>query len=162
MARPAADAITRYHKILCLIGPRRAGKSTYVKVTEALVGPANVASVTLAGLAEPFGLAPLLGRTVAVVNEARITARSDTATALGRLLAISGEDAVGVNRKNREIVTARLSTRIVLVTNEMPDLPDAAGALGSRLIVLPFPNTFEGKEDRGLADRLLAERPASR
>jgi len=66
---------------------------------------------------------------------------------------------VSVNRKNREIVSARLGTRFVMVSNELPELPDAAGALAARMVVLPFPRSFLGSEDTGLSNRLLTELP---
>jgi len=41
--------------------------------------------------------------------------------------------------------------------NELPKLPDDAGALKPRLLLLPFLNTFAGREDVTLKDRLKAE-----
>jgi putative DNA primase/helicase len=54
-------------KILLLIGPPRSGKGTIARVLQAMIGRANCASPTLAGLAGEFGLQPLLGKPLAVV-----------------------------------------------------------------------------------------------
>ena len=45
------------------------------------------------------------------------------------------------------------------MTNELPRLSDASGALASRFIVLTMTKSFFGKEDHGLTKKLLAELP---
>jgi|GEM_PF-2428521 len=152
-------ADTRLQKILLLIGPRRGGKGTIFRILSALLGPANVAGPTLGSLAQNFGLQPLLGKTVAMVSDARMSSRSDTATIVERLLSISGEDAQTIDRKHLSPVTVKLSTRFILATNEMPRLNDASGALAGRFVVLPLTQSFYDKEDHTLTDRLLRELP---
>ena len=128
---------TRLQKILLLIGPRRGGKGTIFRVLSALLGPANVAGPTLGSLAQNFGLQPLIGKTVGMVSDARMSNRADTATIVERLLSISGEDAQTIDRKHLSQVTVKLPTRFILATNEMPRLNDASGALAGRFVVLP-------------------------
>jgi phage/plasmid-associated DNA primase len=43
--------------------------------------------------------------------------------------------------------------------NELPRLADTSGALAGRFIVLVLVNSFYGREDHGLSDRLLTELP---
>ena len=50
-----------------------------------------------------------------------------------RLLSISGEDTLTVDRKYREPWTGQLPTRIVILSNELPRLTDSSGALASRI-----------------------------
>ncbi len=150
---------TRQQKILMIVGPRRSGKGTISRVLRALIGPANVAGPTLSSLASHFGLWPLLGKTAAIISDARLSGRSDMATIVERLLSISGEDALTVDRKNLTPVTTKLATRLVILTNELPRLDDASGAMPSRLILLHTPRTWYGQEDPYLTDRILAELP---
>lgn len=150
---------TAQQKMLLLIGPRRSGKGTISRVLQSLVGPANCCGPTLSGLAGPFGLAPLLGKSVAVIEDARLSGRADAAVVVERMLAISGEGTLTVERKHLDAVNVRLATRFVVSTNEIPRLPDVSGALASRWCVLRFFHSFEGKEDTALPDRLLAELP---
>lgn len=152
-------ADTRQQKMLFLIGPKRSGKGTICRVLRALVGTSNVAGPTLGSLAANFGLAPLLGKTVAIVSDARLSPRADAATITERLLSITGEDALTVDRKHRDPLTVKLSARFVIGSNELPRLGDASGALAGRLILLRFTKTFFGCEDHGLTDRLLLELP---
>jgi putative DNA primase/helicase len=150
---------TRQQKIFFLIGPKRSGKGTIARVLRALVGSANVAGPTLASIATNFGLWPLLGKSLAIISDARLSGRTDGAIVVERLLSISGEDALTVDRKNLEPITCKLNARIMMLTNELPRLGDASGALTSRMIVVRMTESFFGKEDHDLTDRLLKELP---
>ena len=45
----------------------------------------------------------------------------------------------------------------MVLTNELPRIADGSGALAGRFIVIVLQNSFFGKEDVGLAGRLLTE-----
>ncbi len=150
---------TSQQKIMMLVGPKRAGKGVIARVLRALIGPENVAGPTLASLATNFGLWPLLGKTAAIIADARLGGRTDANVVVERLLSISGEDALTVDKKMLEPVTGKLNTRMVILSNELPRLGDASGALASRMILLQLTESFYGREDRGLTDRLLGELP---
>ena len=156
------SAETNLQKVLMLVGPQRSGKGTVLSVLTDLVGAGNVASTTFAALGENFGLESLLGKRVAVVPDARLSksGRTEVSAVVERLLSISGDDAQSVNRKNRRRITTRIKARFVLASNEVPNLPDASGALASRFHILSLPNTFLGKEDTDLKAKLRAELPA--
>lgn len=150
---------TRLQKILLLVGPKRAGKGVIARVQRALVGNENVAGPTLSSLASHFGLWPLLGKSLAIISDARLSGRVDQSIVVERLLSVSGEDALTIDRKNLEPVTGKLSTRLMILSNELPRLGDSSGAMVGRMIVLRLTNSFYGKEDPGLTDKLLAELP---
>ena len=120
---------------------------------------ANVGNPTLAGLGTNFGLWPLVGKTLAVISDARLSARTDAAVVVERLLSISGEDGITLDRKNLAPITCRLPVRFVILTNELPSLNDAAAAVVSRLIVLHITDSWLGREDVRLTDKLVAELP---
>ncbi len=124
-----------------------------------MVGLQNTASPTLASLGTNFGLWPLLGKTLAVVSDPRISGRTDVAAVVERLLSISGEDAQTIDRKNLPHVTTRLPVRFMILTNELPRLSDASGALVGRLILLRQTRSWFGREDNKLTAKLLAELP---
>jgi len=150
---------TGLHKILTLVGPRRSGKSTIAWVLEQLLGgTGQVDHPTMARLAEPFGLAPMLGKRLAIVGDARI-GKSDPAI-VEKLLMISGEDPVTVNRKNRDELNVKLGARLMIVSNDMPDLRDSTGALASRFLPLRIRvEGFLGREDFNLKRTLADELP---
>jgi len=155
----ALTADTRQQKVFLLVGPRRSGKGTIARVAKALLGTANVAGPTLSGLGTNFGLSPLIGKPLAVISDARLSGKADQHVIAERLLSISGEDAITIDRKFRPAWTGTLPTRFLILTNELPRIADASGALASRFIVLTLATSFYGREDHGLTDRLLTELP---
>jgi putative DNA primase/helicase len=148
---------TNLHKILLVIGPTRAGKGTIGRIFTMLLGADNVAGPTLASLATQFGLAPLIGKPLATVSDARLAGNS--ATVVERLLSISGEDSLTIDRKYREPWTGQLPTRIMIMSNELPGFGDASGAIAHRFIVLVLTRSWLGKEDKELTSKLAAELP---
>ena len=146
------------HKILLLVGPTRAGKGVTARILGALVGDENVAGPTLSSLNGDFGLAPLLGKTLAVVSDARLNGRG-AHTVVERLLSISGEDSLTVNRKYREQWTGKLPTRIMLCSNELPQLGDASAAIAGRFVPLMLSRSWIGREDHALELALRQELP---
>jgi putative DNA primase/helicase len=150
---------TSQHKILLLVGPPRSGKGTIARVLRRLIGVENTVGPTLASLAESFGLEPLIGKPLAIIGDARLSAKSDRSVVTERLLSLSGEDTLSCNRKNNSYWTGKLPTRLVLLTNETPWLTDSSRALAGRFLVLHMTESFEGREDRALEARLITELP---
>ena len=130
-----------------------------MRVLGGLLGKANVAAPTLASLATNFGLQPLINKQAAIISDARMGGRTDHQVIAERLLSISGEDAITIDRKYRETWTGQLPVRFVVLTNEIPRISDASGALSSRFIVLRLTKSFLEKEDHGLSLRLFRELP---
>jgi len=149
---------TDLHKILLLIGPTRSGKGTIARVLAALIGKGNAAGPTLASLGTNFGLSPLLGKPLAVVSDARL-GRGDERQVVERLLSISGEDMLTVDRKYREPWTGKLPTRFLVLSNELPRFGDASGAIAHRFIVAAMTKSFLHKENTRLTNELLTELP---
>lgn len=83
---------TSHQKVFLLVGPRRSGKATIARVLTKMVGVANVAAPTLHSLGTEFGLQPLINKKLAIIGDARIGPKTDTAAVVERLLSISGED----------------------------------------------------------------------
>lgn len=150
---------TRQQKMLLLVGPRRAGKGTIARVLTALLGEANVAAPTLGGLSTNFGLQALLSKQLAIISDARLSGRADQAVVVERLLSISGEDHLTIDRKHRDPLTVKLDARLMILTNELPRLADSSGALAGRFVVLTLGQSWYGNEDHSLTDRLLEELP---
>lgn len=150
---------TRYQKIMAMIGPPRSGKGTIARVMQAMVGKENCAGPTLASFGMNFGLTSLIGKLSAIIDDARLSSKSDVAVIAERLLTISGEGHMTIDRKFSSAWEGTLSTRITLLSNELPRIGDSSGALANRFIVLPFTQSFLGREDLGLEDKLKAELP---
>ena len=150
---------TRFQKIFMLVGPARSGKGTIGRVLTALLGKDNVVSPTLKSMTGEFGLWPLIGKRVAIISDARIGPQADVHALAERLLSITGEDLQNINRKHQAFWNGRLNLLFLILANEIPHLADASGALASRFVVLVLTETFLGKEDLNLTDKLLTELP---
>jgi putative DNA primase/helicase len=151
---------TRMHKVLLILGPMRSGKGTIARVLTELIGHANSCGPTLASLGTNFGLQALIGKSLAIVADARLgTTNAHANVVVERLLSISGEDALTIDRKYREHWFGKLDTRFMILSNELPGFGDASGAIATRFIVLTLTRSFLGHEDHDLTDKLLAELP---
>jgi len=150
---------TRHQKAFLIVGPKRSGKGTIARILTQLLGQDNVCGPTLSGLGHQFGVAPLIGKRLAIISDARLSGRADQQVIAERILSITGEDSLTVDRKFREGWTGRLETRFVVFSNELPRLGDASGALAGRFILWTLTKSFYGIEDLGLGDRLSCELP---
>ncbi len=143
---------------MLLVGPTRAGKGVIARVLKALVGRANVTGPTLASLGQNFGLQDLIGKPLAIISDARL-GRNDTNQVVERLLSVSGEDTLTIDRKYRDPWTGKLGTRFMLVSNELPRFGDASGAIANRFVVLTLAHSWLGRENSALTDELLLDLP---
>lgn len=153
-------ADTRHQKLMMLIGPTRCGKGTICRALQRVIGEGNYVNPTFAGLGTRFGLEPLVGKRVGIIPDAHLGRDSDPVSVLDKLLQISGEDNVAVEPKGKStLASVKLGVRFTIACNEPPDLPDASGAIIPRLLMLSFTESFAGREDLNLDERLAGETP---
>lgn len=150
---------TDMHKALLIVGPRRGGKGTISRTVQQLVGLTNSVSPSLSSLGSEFGLASLIGKPLAVVEDARADDDRRNNATVERLLNIIGEDAVSINRKNRDYWDGTLPTRFMLFSNETPRFLDSSGAITSRFISVRLKASFETNPDTELGAKLRRELP---
>lgn len=150
---------TDQQKAFMLVGPKRSGKGTILRILELLVGRHNKVSPSFNSIGSQFGLQPLIGKRIAMISDARLSHRADQAAISENILRITGEDTVSVDRKFREPWNGKLPTKFVVATNELPSFSDASAALASRFLIYRFWRSFIGVEDFTLINRLTAELP---
>jgi putative DNA primase/helicase len=148
----------RYEKLMLLVGRPRSGKGTVISMMNAMLGSKNVVSTNFAKLASRFGLHPLIGKLSAILPDAHIGRSVDAMAALEAIKSITGNDLQGVDRKGvDELPQVHLFARFMIAVNELPRLPDTAGALKPRLLLLYFPNSYADREDTTIKSRISAE-----
>jgi putative DNA primase/helicase len=150
---------TSQQKIMGMIGPKRSGKGTLARILRKMLGESSVAGPTMHSLGEQFGLEHMITKSLAIISDVRIGARTEKATLIERLLTISGEDGVSVPRKFHTEWYGKMPTRIMFMSNELLALTDSSGAFVSRLMMVMLTKSFYGKEDPGLTNKLEAEMP---
>ena len=146
---------TRLHKILVLWGAPRSGKGTILRVLTDLIGERFVTSPRLATLGKEFGLKEMIGKPLATLCDVKWDTLNSNIEEV--LLTISGGDKISISRKYLEAWEGYLPTRIVMASNDMPNFANTSGALGNRMVILRFLNSFIGREDLGLGERLRGE-----
>jgi putative DNA primase/helicase len=146
-------------KLLLLYGPSRSGKGTITGVITHLLGGDNIANPTMASLATNFGLWPLIGKPLAIVSDARL-GNTPADPVVERLLSITGEDRLTIDRKYQTHWTGKLPTRFMLLSNELPRFNDASGVIANRFLTLRMTESFLGREDFELANKLRPELPS--
>jgi len=145
-------------KIFLVTGPARAGKGTISWVIRKLLGEKYIANLTLDKFSKDFGMQGLIGKTALIIPDAR-QGRVNHTVATERLLNISGEDPIAIARKFKDDWDGMLRTRVMILSNEVPRLPDATGTIATRFIPVRLLISFLGREDKFLKDRLRPELP---
>ena len=148
---------TRFQKGFILVGPARSGKGTIARVLRNLLGAKNFCGPSLNQLSQPFGLESFIGKKVAVVPDARLDGRANRSMVTERLLSVIGEDPQDINRKNKGYWSGVLRTRMMILSNELPDLKDDTGVIATRFVILQMHRSFLGQEDPDLEDTLCEE-----
>lgn len=159
---------TRQQKILMMVGRPRSGKGTCMYMLKRLVGKRAFGSMNFKALGSTFGLESAVNKSVLVFADSRVGPKTDQAAIVEALLGISGEDTMRIERKNISSIDVQLKCRIILVSNEVLNLHDTSGALGSRILMIRFTEEFKDDiseddsdkiQDKKLKDKLDAELP---
>lgn len=149
---------TAMQKMMYFRGPPASGKGRILEVIQELVGRDQTASPSFAELTKDFGIAPLVGKLVCLIGDARTPRHGDTARGLEILLNLAGNDAVTINRKFKDhLDSVNLTARVTIASNEMLDVPDHAGAMIRRLNFIEFTRSFRDNPDHKLPGKLKAE-----
>lgn len=149
---------TGQQKMLSLVGPPRCGKGTVARVLQALLGEDANAAPSFDKLGTQFGEQTLINKSLAVMSDVRWNGRN-APDAVPVLLAITGEDARTIARKNRTDWTGTLGVRFMCMSNDVPTFKDSSGALANRMLHVQIKTTFLGREDLTLGGRLFKELP---
>ena len=152
--------MTKYQKLMLMRGPAGAGKSLLAGLLGEMVGPEQWVAPSFSDMASDFGLQDLIGKQVAIMDEAKVPQSADAMKALETILKITGEGTFNIQRKYLTSLSSyKFATKFTLTCNELPNLPDPNGAMTRRLLILDFPRSFEDKADPDLHKKLRQELP---
>lgn len=141
-------------KALMMVGPKRAGKGTILRVAKGLLGDGAVGT-QIDKFEERFGLENLIGAGLATVGDARFSGGRHSKMS-AKLLSVIAGDEVSVDVKYGKPVDLTLGCRLMVATNTLPRIIDSSDALPSRFVFLKFTRSFYGVEDKTLKKRLSA------
>lgn len=147
---------TSLQKMLMLLGKPRGGKGTLNWLWGQMVG-GNFAAPQFKSLLDSHGLAPLQGKQLCLFPDTKMMSEKVLSEVCAILKAITGEDPLTINPKNKQQVTEQLKIKIVIPSNDLLAIPDSSKALQARQLFLHFTESFVGKEDFQLKTKLLPE-----
>ncbi|MGI5374920.1 DNA primase family protein [Streptomyces sp. CA-251387] len=143
-------------KALFLYGPSRSGKSTFLRLMEAVAGRENISAVTLHQLSENrFVAASIYGK---ILNAAADLSGKDVSdTSLFKML--TGEDVIDAERKYGGRFQFTNRALFAFSANELPQVSEASRAYTERVKPFRFGLSFAGREDPEIERKMHDELP---
>lgn len=140
------------HIAFMLVGIGRNGKSTFINLLRALLGPNNCSSIPLQQLENNrFAASNLFGKLANLFAD--LPARALRETSLFKML--TGEDLIPGEKKFKDAFFFTNYSKLIFSCNQIPRSPDDSDGFFRRWIILNFPNNFEGSScDKKLIDKL--------
>lgn len=138
-------------KFLVLNGEGGTGKSTVIRLIEALTGSRNISNISLTDLQQRFASFGLMGKLLNSCADLEISALEDTSI----IKKILGEDTLRAEQKGRDAISFKSYAKLIFSTNELPLVKsEKTNGFYRRLLVLPMnkvptrknPNLFQDLE----------------
>jgi len=146
---------TKYEKALFCVGEGCNGKTVALTVLENLIGKANCSHISLDKLDADFHTVGLFNK---LLNLCKETEAREIANSAAFKSVVSGETQEDAY-KFRDRFSFPVFARLCFATNNFPKFNDTSQGIYRRLLVLYFKESFEGKEDTDLLEKLLMELP---
>lgn len=134
-----------------LWGKGRNGKSIISNVLKSLHGAENIAGIPLAELSEGYNLSAMYDKKVCICPENTREKIIDTST----MKALTGRDAIKVEKKYETPFTASISTKIIVNSNHYLRTDDTSVGFWERILPIPFEVTFLSKDEYNAREKSL-------
>lgn len=140
-----------------LYGPPQSGKSTHMWLAKEILGHPAFFGTDLDALCSNFGLEGVHSARLVCINEVyELEGRKgDRGSSL--IKSILGGDEVSVDRKHIRVKREKINAAVVMVSNEIPRLPNKGRGMSSKMVPIVFKRSWEGRQDTGLKDVLRGE-----
>ena len=137
-----------YAKWVLFQGVARSGKGVITRLLQAFVGGSGYFSTTLGDLAGSFGLDGAQASRILTIGEGNEVDGPDGERLAALFKLIVGRDPVSINVKHvRQELNIVLDCVPILLSNEVPKLPNKGRGLSIKMLVLPFKNSFAKRPD---------------
>ena len=133
-------------------------KSSLLKLIVQFLGGDNVSSIGLQDLNQRFASANLYAKSANIVADLSDADLKRTSM----LKQLTGGDLITGEQKFKSIFTYFNFAKLIYSCNKVPLTEDKSNAFFRRVIFIPFPNTFVGKNaDKNILDKLTTEEELS-
>lgn len=140
-------------KFLVLNGEGGTGKSTVIRLIEAIAGSKNVSNISLTDLQQRFASFGLMGKLLNSCADLEISALEDTSI----IKKILGEDTLRAEQKGRDAISFKSYAKLIFSTNELPLVKsEKTNGFYRRLLVLTM-NKVPERRNPNLYQELLKE-----
>lgn len=147
----------KYARWFLPYGKIRGGKGTSVQPLRWLLGGA-VYQVRMEDMAGQFGLDGVQHARMLLVGEVRSLEKGEGEKLAGLTKMVLGADGMTIDGKwKMQLKNVVVKAVPVYLANVIPNLPDQGQGLSGKLVPLPFANSWVGREDTDLADKLRDE-----
>ena len=149
--------VNKAQKSFVFVGAPNAGKSTLLSVAqEILLGSDNVSNIPWQSLSDRFKTAELFGKLANIFADLPSKNIDDG----GMFKALTGEDYITAERKNKDPFSFRPYARLLFSCNEIPkNYSDRSDGFYRRLIIIRFNKSVPAnKRDPNLREKLSVER----
>lgn len=149
--------VNKAQKSFVFVGAPNAGKSTLLSVAqEVLLGGENVSNIPWQGLGDRFNKAELFGKLANIFADLPSKNIDDN----GMFKALTGEDYITAERKNKDPFSFRPYARLLFSCNEIPkNYGDRSDGFYRRLIIIRFDRSVPANQrDPNLREKLAVER----
>lgn len=144
---------TRQQKFMILNGEGGTGKSTVIRMIEAMVGSENTSNISLSELTQRFASFGLLGKLLNSCADLEVQALEDTSTLKKTL----GEDTLRGEAKGHDAFSFKSYAKLIFSTNELPVVKaERTNGFYRRLLILPM-NRVPSVRKADLFEKLHAE-----
>lgn len=141
-----------FQNFFLLVGAGANGKSVFLNILKAMLGDRNVSNQSLQSLAENrFATSSLYLKNANIFGDLSAKALTDT----GLLKMLTGGDSIDAEQKFKASFAFKNFAKIIASCNEVPETPDHTEAFYRRAVLINFPNSFEGKENRDLYNEIV-------
>lgn len=149
--------VNKAQKSFVFVGAPNAGKSTLLSVAQdILLGCENVSNIAWQNLSDRFNKAELFGKLANIFADLPSKNIDDN----GMFKALTGEDYITAERKNKDPFAFRPYARLLFSCNEIPkNYGDRSDGFYRRLIIIRFENSVsKAKRDPNLREKFMVER----
>jgi putative DNA primase/helicase len=149
--------VNKAQKAFVFVGAPNAGKSTLLSIAqEILLGAENVTNIPWQSLGDRFYKAELFGKLANVFADLPSKNIEDG----GWFKALTGEDYVSAERKNKDPFNYRPYARLLFSCNDIPkNYADRSDGFYRRLLIIRFDTSVPAdKRDPNLRERIAVER----
>ena len=149
--------VNKAQKSFVFVGAANAGKSTLLSIAQdVLLGSDNVSNIPWQSLGDRFNKAELFGKLANIFADLPSKAIDDG----GMFKALTGEDAITAERKNKNPFNFRPYARLLFSCNDIPkNYSDRSDGFYRRLLIIRFDKSIPPEQrNPNLKEQLASER----